>query len=397
VPMNTDGLSPELRALVACAQVVVDRRALAVFASALEGCPSVDRLCKAAGEQRMLGHLHRVVTTEAVVEADTRLVERLSELQRAVALRNLRHAGVLLEIISRLEAAGVLVLPVKGPVWAQLLYGDLSLRTWSDLDLLVSRGQVDTAHRVLLEVGFADCSSFSERTIRPRWGSAGQIALGSREFGTVVDLHWALTVSVSLRGLTFEPVFARADTVELLGRLVTCPGKHDVFLVTCLEGARDLWNIVARLLDLAVQIDRVPLEEWAALLSSARAARCERRVLVGVAHVCGVLNLDIPRPVCDRLAEDPGVRALLRLLQPLRLTGASPEDLRGRLVLMRSHAWGEDRRLDRLRFVMARLFAPTTEDWETFTLPSRMEWLYYPLRLVRLGVKWCKRLLRLGR
>jgi hypothetical protein len=397
MPMNTDSLSPELRAMLACAQVVVDRKAHAVFASALAGCPSVDELCKVAGEQRMLGHLHEVVTTQALVTADARLVERLSELRRATAVRNLRHAGVLLEILGRLDAEGVRALPVKGVVWAQLLYGDLSLRTWSDLDLLVSREQVVTAHRVLLESGFADYSAFNERTVRPRWGSTGQIALGSREFGTVVDLHWDLTVSVSPKGLTFEPVSARADTVDVIGRLVACPGKHDVFLMTCLEGTRDLWNMVARLLDLAVQIDRMSADGWAALLSVARIERCERRVLVAVAHVCGVLDLEIPQPIGERLVGDPGTRALLRLLRPVRLTGMPPEDLRGRLRLIRFQASSEDRRLDRLRFVMARLFAPTTEDWETFTLSPCVEWLYYPLRLVRLGAKWCRRLLRMRR
>ncbi len=324
-------------------------------------------------------------------------MERLSELQRAAVLRNMRQTAVMLKILDRLDAAGVSALPVKGPVWAQLLYGDLALRAWSDLDLLVGRAQVVTAHEVLLDSGFVDCGAFNKRSVRPRWGSTGQIALSSGEFGVVVDLHWDMTVSVSRRGLAFEPVLARAGTVDLLGRLVSCPGKQDVLLMTCLEGTRDLWNTVARLLDLAVQIDRMPTDEWVPLLSAARAASCERRVLVAVAHVCGVLDLEMPHPVAERVDGDRGMGTLLRLLQPVRLTGALPEDLEGRLVITRSHAWVEDRRLDRVRFVAARLFAPTPEDWETFSLPPLLEWLYYPLRLARLGVKWCKRLLRPGK
>jgi hypothetical protein len=375
---------------------VLDRKAGAVFASTLDECPSVDGLCRAAVEHRMLGHLHRMVTTEAAATADATLVQRLSELQRAEALWNLRRVALLLEILRTLDAAGVQALPVKGPVWAELLYGDVTLRSWADIDLLVGRGQVRMAREILSENGFADCNAFNERAIRSKWGSTGQIALGSRELDLVVDLHWKLKVSVSPGGLVFEPVFARASIVELLGQQLTCPGKSDVFLMTCLEGARDLWNSVARILDLAVQINRTPRGEWAALLSAARTAGCERRVLVAVGHVCRVLELETPQPVGERLVKDRGSRASLRWLLPDQLTGAPPEALRGRFVLLRSYAAGEDHRLDGLRLLLARLLAPTVEDWKAYSLPSWIECLYSPLRPLRLGAKWCKHLLRIG-
>jgi hypothetical protein len=60
------------------------------------------------------------------------------------------------------------------------------------------------------------------------------------------------------------------------------------------------------------------------------------------------------------------------------------------------HAAGEDRRRDGLRFVLARLFAPTAEDWEAFAFPHRMDWLYVLLRPLRLGGKWFARILRIG-
>jgi hypothetical protein len=365
--------------------------------SALTACPSTEELCRAAVYHGMLGHLHRVLTSEASTSIDAGVGRRISELQRMLMVRNMRYAAALLEILNQLDSKGVQAVAVKGPVWAELLYGDLTSRTWSDLDLLVGRGQVARAREALQEMGFEDCGPFGERAMRSRWGDTGQIALGSRDLGLVVDLHWKLTVAVSPRGLTSEPVLARAASVTVLGEQVRCPGESDVFMITCLEGTRDLWSSVARLLDLGVLIGRTTPAGWDDLLAAARAAGCERRVLVGVGYVSRLLSVEIPDFVTARMETDRRTKALLGHLHPSYLCGAPPLDLRGRLTLFWVHAAGEDRRRDALRFVLARLFAPTTEDWDAFSLPRRMGWLYVPLRPLRLAGKWFARMLRMGK
>jgi hypothetical protein len=395
--VNTAGLSPELLALLACARAVVDRETLPAFASALEACRSVDELCRAAVGHGMLGHLHRLLVTATSPMADPGLVRRLSKLQRSMAARNLRYAAVLLKILRQLDGAGVRAMAAKGPVWAELLYGDLTTRAWSDLDLLVERGQVAHAREVLGEMGFQDCSPFNEQATRARWGDTGQIALGTRELGLVVDLHWKMTVAVSPKGLTAEPVLARAGTVVLLGEQIRCPGQSDVFLITCLEGTRDHWSSVARLLDLAVLVDRTPPDAWTDLLEAAKVAGCKRRALAAVGYACGLLGLETPQAVVAGLESDSRAGALLGRLRPSQLRGAPPSGLRGRLTLLRAHAGGEDRVSDRLRFVLARLFAPTGEDWRAFDLPRPMEWLYVPLRPLRLAGKWFRRILWTGK
>lgn len=390
-------LLPELRALLVCARAVLGLDGAGSLDEALSGCPAVERVCEAAVRHGMLGHLHRLVTTTAALEVDPALSRRLAELQRALAVRNLRQTSFLVHALDQLAAAGVRALPFKGPVLAQALYGDITLRSWADVDLLVSHEQVATARDVLYAAGLRDSSGFTERSVRPRWGDTGQIALVSAELGQVVDLHWKLGVSASPRTLRPEAVFANAETIELLGRTVMCPGTTAMFLTTCLEGTRDRWNSVSRLLDLAVQIQRTPRQEWAAVLATAKGAGCRRRCLVGVCHVGRVLGLVTPQPVADALASDRQSRILIGSLQPQGLVAAIPEGLRGRVGLLRWQAAGEDSRLDGLRYLLARLLAPTAEDWERFALSSQKEWVYYLLRPGRLAVKWCKHLARSAR
>jgi hypothetical protein len=67
--------------------------------------------------------------------------------------RNLRFTAELFRILDGLESAGIAAIPYKGPVLAQTAYGDLALRNFSDLDVLVPRKEVLPAKEVLRSLG----------------------------------------------------------------------------------------------------------------------------------------------------------------------------------------------------------------------------------------------------
>jgi len=138
----------------------------------------------------MLGHLHHFVTGERSGEFDRGLVQRVKGLQRVLAQRSVLQTAQLLRVLQTLDAAGVQAMPFKGPLWAELLYGDITLRSSSDLDLLVAYDQVAAAREALLHGGFADATAFNARISRRRRGGLGQIALRAVDAGTVAEVHW---------------------------------------------------------------------------------------------------------------------------------------------------------------------------------------------------------------
>ena len=48
----------------------------------------------------------------------------------------------------------------------------------------------------------------------------------------------------------------------------------------------------------------------------------------------------------------------------------------------------EDRVPAALSHLAVRLLRPGPEDWAALQLPDRLHWLYWPLRPVRLALKW---------
>ncbi len=390
-------LSPELRTLVACGQAFLYQADLEAVHSTLSECPSAESVCKVALLHGMIGHLHRLVAVENLPGVDAALVNRLSDLQHAAEMRSLRQTAALLRLLEKLEGAGVRAMPIKGPAWAESLYGDVAMRVCADLDVLVSHDQMGAAREVALVSGYADAAWYNERVVEWHKEGWGHIEMWSKGANPYLELHWEVFVSIGCRSLRGEDLLAHATTGQLLGQEILVPSPTDSLLIDCVHGTKHEWDTVELMLGLAVRVANTSVEEWAGVLGAARRAGCRRRLVIGVAHVCEVFGLLIPAEIQVALDRDRIARLYLRHLKPAFLDKRYQKTAWEDLVRLLMRFCTEDSVLLSLRHATVRIFTPGPEDWESYSLPARLTWLYYPLRPARLAVKWLKRLLGVDR
>ena len=85
----------------------------------------------------------------------------LLEFGRTNSTRNLVLTAELLRLFNLFDQAEIPAISFKGPVLTQLLYGDFSLREFSDLDIVVREADVSKAEDILsvFEIGVRFVSS----------------------------------------------------------------------------------------------------------------------------------------------------------------------------------------------------------------------------------------------
>ena len=103
-----------------------------------------------------------------------------------------RRQGVLLELVAlrvmaMLADAGIRSIPLKGPLLAEVIYGDSGRRLSSDIDLLVSPEQLRAAVEVVRELGYDAPTDYIERGGLPRLHFA---LVHERRKLPPVELHW---------------------------------------------------------------------------------------------------------------------------------------------------------------------------------------------------------------
>src|SRR5208282_2964422 len=106
--------------------------------------------------------------------------------------RSLWFTAELARIMQHFESRQLRAVPFKGPVLAQSAYHDLGLRSFSDLDFLISPADFDRAKQALAEIGYrpaANCTPAVERFwLRKGYERAFDSAVGPN----LVELQWAL-------------------------------------------------------------------------------------------------------------------------------------------------------------------------------------------------------------
>lgn len=215
------------------------------------------------------------------------------------AARSLAVDGWTAEAVHALQAAGVDVLLLKGPVLARWLYDAGEERGYGDADLLVAPGTVQAAERVLAGLGYALKDPEGER--RMVSGPHARTWL-RRADGAVVDLHRTLPGGVPEEDLVWPVLWRDHTTLEVGGADIAVPSTAARLVLVALHAAHHGEGTPVE--DLRRATLRVPEPTWAAAADVARAI------------------LALPR-FADGLALLPESRALAR-----RLRLPSPAELR---------------------------------------------------------------------
>ncbi len=177
--------SPEIELVIRCARA--DAPDLTPSLRQDIDWPTVIATARAHGVLALIGRRLEASGWHGVPEP---VVEDVNRYRAALAARNLYLAIRLVEVLAALNRAGVAAIAYKGPVLGDSAYGDLRLRPFKDLDILVARRDVGDARRCLEAEGYRSLTPHSDER-RPA-GRRVEYAFpfAHTRDSLLVELHW---------------------------------------------------------------------------------------------------------------------------------------------------------------------------------------------------------------
>lgn len=308
----------------------------------------------------------------------------LREKYRANAARNLLLAGELLRVAGLFESEGIGVLAYKGPALAIAGYGDLSLRRFVDLDVIVRERDVARASKLLRGLGYAT------QGLTPEQESAlartqHNIAY-TRDGGRLtIELHRDVASKDYAAVTLDEGAWSRAVRVPLLGGTVATLSVEDLLLALCVHGTKHLWERLAWVCDVAGLVNSHAELDWHAVFERARAAHVERMLLLGLALARTLAAASLPEAV-RRDVEDDEAAARLSTEATARMFDGAEYRPASLLRSVGFNLRARSRARERLRYFRF-ILTPTDGDLTALALPARLSFVYYLLRPLRLLLK----------
>lgn len=305
------------------------------------------------------------------------VLERIKMEYRRNTVQMLQLSGEMSNLGTQLAELNIRCLFLKGPVLAQALYGDISLRTSRDLDFLVPMAQLQDTEALLIRLGYVKEETFE--SILGDWKWREHHTTFNHPVSKIkAEVHWRLSPGPS-KEPDFDTLWKHARTSSPFGRNVHYLGQEDLFLFLAAHGARHGWSRLRWLLDIKMLLLQQP--------DSAVLTRLLRRynysAVGGQALIlaAGLLDAEI-EPGLSALTDQPKARRLAQraLFYVARMVNLHNPPLEPEVE--RHYKYYQPAILSpwhQVLYVTGFMY-PYAADAKTLPLPEALHFLYFPLR-----------------
>src|SRR5262245_8846203 len=373
----------ELRLLLYCARMYLEAREANQIKSLVSKNIEWTYLVRIARTHAVMPLLYRTLNSICSDTVPKETLEELREHFYANAGRNLFLTKELLKLLHRFEVEGLPAIPYKGPVLAASVYGNLALRDFGDLDILVHERNYERAQQLLMGQGFRLVKEFDwESTLID---GSGRVA---------VDLHKRLTPREFPSPLNFEYLSGSLQRIILVGTEVPNLAPEDILLMLAIQITKDIGTSyfqLAKICDIAELLRAYPRLDLVQAVKQAKRLGGERMLLFSLGLTNNLVGAALSQEVVCKMRCYPSLDGLV-------------EYARQQFFYASDRPGGDHQRIDQFRWVLRerlrdRLYPyylryvtgvilPCDLDRRLLPLPRHLSFLYYFIRAIRLVGKY---------
>ena len=297
--------------------------------------------------------------------------------------RNTVLTAELCRLIGLFADSGIEAIPYKGFVLSFFAYGDLGLRRFVDLDVIVKKSDVLKAREILLAEGYAPTKSLSlsQQQLLLRTQHNMQFSRDNRQL--IIELHWEVAPHLFASSVGAEELWQNLITIDINGTSMKTLSADDLLFSLCVHGSRHLWERLNWICDVAALIRRHSFN-WTTLLERSTTADSERMFLLGLHLAHELLEAPLPEEIERRCESDEQLKALAENVVNHLFNGTTHVPATSREIF--NYNIRVRKTLGARARYLAHMFRPTDSDLNRRSLPSGMNFVYYltrPFRLLR--------------
>lgn len=243
--------------------------------------------------------------------------EHIEQYREGTTFHNIFLARELARLLDRFEAHGVRALALKGPVLAQRAYGDVRLRPFVDVDVLIPEKAFERVEDLLLDdqyQHYAKVQQFGEfkKKLFMKITAQCPFRRGAGVFN--LDVHVQLMPPGYYYPVPFDTFWQRSECLSIAGGAVRTFSDEDLLQILCYHGIKNQWATLKHVCDVAMLVTSSEIE-WDVVRERAEAIHGMRSLHLGLGLARDVLGATLPEAPAEALKEDVAIQRLLPMLE----------------------------------------------------------------------------------
>lgn len=289
----------------------------------------------------------------------------------------LQLTATMINISHALRNNQIRTLFLKGPLLGLELYGDISLRTSSDLDFLVPLEDLGKVENLLISMGYVKDDYFQSVLGDWKWRHH-HIAFFHQETNTKIEVHWRLNPGPGMEPC-FNELWERKRTNLITNSPINLLGKEDLCFFLITHGARHGWSRLRWLLDIKHLLDQEL--NWSVLSKLLKKYHCLHlggQAIILSSQLLGVsVKKEMESMIRGTRAQTLAQESIFYLERMVNLhTEPLPDDI---ARFHKKHLYSLQSFQQKTLYILSIMY-PYPTDLETLPLPKNLHFLYFPLR-----------------
>jgi hypothetical protein len=228
-------------------------------------------------------------------------LDKLNQSYNANLYKNIIYSAELANILSVFNKHGLLVIPLKGTVLAELLFENPALRTIVDIDILVKPEALSQARSLLIEMGYQQLIAPPKQTPHPFHGAPYYKEVS---FPIFLELHWNLA-DEKLLSVSMEDVWCRARPLKLSWGSPLVLSPEDTFLYMATKLSQEVSGL-KMLIDIAEVLKKYENTlDWNYIIESAHHWQIKPAIYFALKRAEDMFGAPVPRDSFPRVK--PGI------------------------------------------------------------------------------------------
>jgi len=380
------GTRPEITLLLSSSRVTIDPKHAHRIRELSQNNIDWDYLLSLAGRHGLMPLLfHRLnsICHEAVPSS---ILSRLKNHFNANLGYNRFLTGELLKLLNLFENHGIPAVPFKGPVLASSIYGDLSLRQFSDLDILIHKQEFNKVKGLLLSHGYLPIYQLNNPQEAASIRLRGQFHFRQEKTGVDLEMFWEF----GPKGLSFpvnlHHLWKRLEKVSFFGKEILAFSPEDLLHILCFHGYKHAWEGLGWICDVAGLIRNHREMDWNLVIEEASRLGTERILFLGLYLAKNLLDIDLPDYVLQKVQSDTKIKSLAWMVYRHLFSGRNGS--LGNVERSFLHLRSLKTLWKRFQYFYYVAIPPSFVEFEILKLPSSLFFLYYLIRPFRLLGKY---------
>lgn len=304
--------------------------------------------------------------------------EILTELKAhymSISQKNMLMSAELIRIMKLLEANNIEALAFKGPVLSQMAYGDITLRQFGDLDVLVKKEDIYKIDTFLKQESYDRLLALTPVQENIWIKYAHDLGLIHKGKGTHFEMHWSFLDEDYPMQVDLDDFWKETQKVDLnrnRNSLATFSNEN-LLLYLCIHGSKHLWERIEWIKDIDLLIQTQTIE-WNTVMEKIKGSGFEKMVYLGLSLTASLFKTSLPIIIQNEIVKYPQINVVSTFIFE---TWSTPKSTFQKTKTMLKLFPGIK---EQLLYLHKIILKPSFNEYWFIDLPKGMYWAYYLVR-----------------